>query len=127
MRKGVFSFVFGLFLLSAGTAQAQARFAENPSLDRVLPQIRSRHPGTFYDAQGPWRGADGRLVYRLKWMMPGGRIVWFDADARTGRVLGPDMEVRHDFYRGGDRPQTDDDRRWNRGYRYDVPHPHKRR
>ena len=39
------------------------------------------------------RGADPTDSdrYRLKWMTPDGRIVWFDADARTGRVLGPDF------------------------------------
>jgi len=59
-----------------------------PSLDRVLPQIRRATPGTLYDAQGPFIGPNGQASYRLKWMTPEGRIVWFYVDARTGRMLG---------------------------------------
>jgi hypothetical protein len=109
MRTGVIPFVFGaltLLLASGATAQEYAADA-NPSLDRILPGIRERHPGRFYDAQGPWRGPDGQYRYRLKWMTPDGRIVWFDADARTGRVLGPDAAARDD---PRDRPRFRDDR-----------------
>ena len=90
MRRRVFLFVFGLLaLLGANAAEAQVFIIDaNPSLDRILPGIRQRHPGKFYDAQGPWRGPDGQYRYRLKWMTPDGRIEWLDADARTGRVLG---------------------------------------
>jgi hypothetical protein len=91
-------------LLGAGVAAARAD-GDAPSLDRILPQIRERHPGKFYDAEGPWRGPDGQWRYRLKWMTPDGRIVWFDADARTGRVLGPDFETR------GGRDVQQDERR----------------
>ena len=94
MRSGVIpclALIFGL-LFGAG---AQAWEGGDPqSLDRILPQIRERHPGKFYDAEGPWRGPDGQWRYRLKWMTPEGRIVWFDADARTGRVLSPEFEQR---------------------------------
>ena len=95
MRTGVIPFVFGvLTLLGTSGVEAQEYAADaNPSLDRILPGIRERHPGKFYDAQGPWRGPDGQYRYRLKWMTPDGRIVWFDADARTGRVLGPDAQA----------------------------------
>jgi hypothetical protein len=86
--------VFGV--LVAGGAQAWDNQG-NPSLDRILPQIRERHPGKFYDAEGPWRGPDGQMRYRLKWMTPDGRIVWFDADARTGRVLSPEFDRRERF------------------------------
>jgi hypothetical protein len=92
---------FGLLAAGLGAARAEG----NPSLDRILPQIRERHPGKFYDAEGPYRGPDGQLRYRLKWMTPDGRVVWFDADARTGRVLGPDFETR------GERHMQQDERR----------------
>jgi len=59
-----------------------------PSLDRVLPQIRRSTPGTFYDAQGPFIGPNGQPSYRIKWMTPDGRIIWFSADARTGQIVG---------------------------------------
>lgn len=58
-------------------------------LDHILPQIRSSQPGRFFDAEGPFPDAVGGWHYRIKWMTPEGRIVWLDADARTGRVLGP--------------------------------------
>ncbi len=123
MRLGVIPCIVAIFLLlAAGGAGAQER--GGPSLDRILPQIRERHPGKFYDAEGPWRGPDGGLRYRLKWMTPDGRIVWFDADARTGRVLGPDFGAR-DFMRGPGRFRDDDagffpdrGRRWYRGGRW---------
>jgi len=56
-------------------------------LDRLLPGIRRAHPGEFYDAEGPTYGPTGDAHYHLKWMTPEGRIIWFDADARNGRVL----------------------------------------
>jgi hypothetical protein len=57
-------------------------------LDRILPQIRSGHPGRFYDAEGPFADPYGGWHYRVKWLTPDGRVVWYDADARTGRVVG---------------------------------------
>jgi len=64
-------------------------------LDRLLPQIRSRYPGTFYDAEGPYPDENGNARYRLKWMTPEGRVIWLDTDARTGRVLGVDRGPNH--------------------------------
>lgn len=93
MRYGVLPWIFSAFVLF-GMGEATARAADdNPALDRILPGIRERHPGKFYDAQGPYRGPDGQLRYRLKWMTPDGRVVWFDADAHTGRVLGPGPDI----------------------------------
>ena len=59
-----------------------------PSLDRLLPQIRRSNPGTFYDAQGPFVGPNGQAAYRIKWMTPDGRIIWFYVDARSGQMMG---------------------------------------
>src|SRR6201986_627626 len=121
MRTGVMSLILGAFLAFGATgAVAQ----EMVSLDRILPQIRQHHPGKFYDAEGPFRGPDGVPRYRLKWMTPGGRIIWFDADARTGRVLGAGGDVRggpvfnppRDRFAPRDRYE-DEDPRWNRGGR----------
>ncbi|MGA7675157.1 MAG: hypothetical protein WCA78_08940 [Rhizomicrobium sp.] len=88
MRARVVSSLFLLFVLAAPAFAAGRRDEGRPSLDRVLPEIRRHTPGTFYDAEGPFIGQDGQARYRIKWMTPDGRIVWFDADARTGRVLG---------------------------------------
>jgi hypothetical protein len=56
-------------------------------LDRLLPGIRREHPGDFYDAEGPTYGPSGDPHYHLKWMTPDGRVIWYDTDARSGRVL----------------------------------------
>jgi hypothetical protein len=68
--------------LGAGPAAAQAA----QPLDRLLPQIRRDHPGQFLDAEGFNSG--GSPHYHLKWLTPDGRVLWLDADARTGRVVG---------------------------------------
>jgi hypothetical protein len=67
----------------------------------LLPQIRSHHPGTFYDADGPYPDAYGNPHYRLKWLTPEGRIIWLDTDARTGRVIGVDHGASRGGYFGG--------------------------
>jgi hypothetical protein len=108
----------------AGTAVPAAAQSVRP-LDQILPQIRSTHPGTFYDAEGPFRGPDGRMHYRLKWMTPSGRIIWLDTDAHTGRVLGRERSPRDRDWRQDERsprryvpghaPRNDwrQDRRWD--------------
>ncbi|MFO1249101.1 MAG: hypothetical protein U1E93_13015 [Alphaproteobacteria bacterium] len=77
-------------------------------LDRLLPGIRREHPGDFYDAEGPTYGPSGDPHYHLKWMTPDGRVIWFDADARNGRVLrtspGRDGFDNHRFEGGGPPP-----------------------
>ena len=79
-------------------------------LDQILPQIRNSRPGTFYDAEGPFRGPDGRMHYRLKWMTPQGRIQWLDTDARSGRVLGEEAGPRRPVWDRGQ--QRQDNRRY---------------
>lgn len=95
MRKSVPALL--LVMLAAGATPATAqrehmrehiRSGEIQPLDRLLPDIRRSHPGTFYDAEGPIPGPGGDYRYRLKWMTPEGRIIWLDTDARTGEVLG---------------------------------------
>ena len=104
MRTGIFLVLLGVLGLAATPALAQSRGwhryeAGAQPLDRLLPEIRRSHPGKFYDAEGPSRGPDGQLHYHLKWMTPDGRLVWLDADARTGRVLGiAGMHPEPDYY-----------------------------
>ncbi len=125
MRRRVFLAFLAMWTL-AFPALAQSRHGS--SLDRVLPEIRRNVPGTFYDAEGPFFGPGGQASYRIKWMTPDGRIVWFYADARTGRVMGmggmpPFGSRRNDFqdrFRDGDWPPSGGDSergRWrdNRG------------
>ena len=117
MRRHVLLWFAGLFaLLASGAATAQEQYGPPPSLDRILPEVRLHHPGKFYDAEGPWPGPNGELRYRLKWMTPDGRIVWFDADARTGRVLGPDYD-RHDVWSGRRQLRDEDRRMFNERWR----------
>src|SRR4029077_20817 len=90
---------FVVALLAFGTpASAQEHHPAPPRynilpgvqpLDRILPGIRSARPGRFFDAEGPYADAVGGWHYRIKWLTPEGRVVWLDADARTGRVIGP--------------------------------------
>ena len=51
------------------------------------PASGAQHPGDFYDAEGPTYGPSGDPHYHLKWMTPDGRVIWYDTDARNGRVL----------------------------------------
>ena len=135
MRSGASIWAIGLLfaVLAAGSpAYAQDEGEWGPHdrvvagqiqpLDRILPEVRRSHPGTFYDAEGPFTGADGEMHYRLKWMTPDGRIVWFDANARTGRVMGTGGGRYQNYDYGpprGDRyrDQENDDRdRYGPGY-----------
>jgi hypothetical protein len=91
MRSGIFSALFLAFLTSAAATPALAQRNDGRDgiqpLDRLLPEIRRQHPGNFYDAEGPRYGPNGDPHYHLKWMTPDGRVIWFDTDARNGRVL----------------------------------------
>ena len=95
MLKRLFLAAFAVLALACAPAQAQeirhphGYYGEGVQpLDRILPQIRSGHPGRFYDAEGPFADPYGGWHYRVKWLTPDGRIVWYDADARSGRVVG---------------------------------------
>jgi hypothetical protein len=115
--------VYSLLVLWALALPTLAQDRGRPSLDRVLPEIRRSTPGTFYDAQGPFVGPNGQAAYRIKWMTPDGRIIWFYADARTGQVMGmvprlPQPDRFRDGYPGQFRdgwPPRDDGDRWRRG------------
>lgn len=100
MRAYVFSVIWlGLCALLSSVAPALSQPYGPPPyrergygdgvqpLDRLLPGIRREHPGDFYDAEGPTYGPSGDPHYHLKWMTPDGRVIWYDTDARNGRVL----------------------------------------
>jgi hypothetical protein len=76
-----------LFLALADPAAAQ-RFPPpgggggQISLNEIVNAIRSRYPGQLSDVQD----LGGR--YRVKWLTPDGRVMWIEADARTGQILG---------------------------------------
>jgi hypothetical protein len=80
MRFLAFRAVFPLLLALLAPVAASAR----GTLDSILPEIRAAHPGRLSDAE-PWTDGEGNTHYRIKWMTPEGRILFFDADARTGR------------------------------------------
>jgi hypothetical protein len=80
MQNRAFRAVFPLVLALLAPAAASAR----GTLDSILPEIRAQHPGRLSDAQ-PWTDGEGNTHYRIKWMTPEGRILFFDADARSGR------------------------------------------
>jgi len=124
MRAYIFSVIwFGLCVLAApafsqpyGPPPYGDRGVQ--PLDRLLPGIRREHPGDFYDAEGPTYGPAGDPHYHLKWMTPDGRVIWYDTDARSGRVLrsspGRDS-FDSEHFRGGP-PPPGYGRSFDRGY-----------
>jgi hypothetical protein len=104
--------LLGLLFVLALASPAHAGDRRVVPLDRLLPEIHRHNPGTFYDADGPYPGADGELHYRVKWMMPNGRVVWFDVDAHDGRVLNgvamppPRIALPPPRFRGGGYPAS---------------------
>jgi len=122
MRTAVLIWALGLICAVIAAAPAQAQFDDEWQrrdsydsgpvlpLDHILPEVRRSHPGRFYDAEGPFQSPDGQVHYRLKWMTPEGRVVWFDTNARNGRILGQGGG-RHDFdFYGPQESQVPDDR-----------------
>jgi hypothetical protein len=128
-------------LAAPGLAVAQPPPGGQP-LDRLLPEIRRAYPGQFLDAEGVTTG--GNPHYPLKWLTPDGRVMWLDADARTGRVQRT-APGRDSFdaprYRGGGEEMRAPDRgpegrdygggaRFDRGRSYsggdDAPPPRSR-
>jgi hypothetical protein len=103
MRSRVLLVVLPLLLALGGPAFARG----GGTLDSILPEIRAQHPGRMSDAE-PFTASDGSTHYRIKWMTPEGRIIYFDADARSGRYFDSGGNGGGPWHRGGD----DSDRRW---------------
>jgi hypothetical protein len=105
MRSRLFLGVFvAVLAFLAGPAAARG------TLDSILPEIRAQHPGRLSDAE-PWTDSDGRTHYRIKWMTPEGRILFFNADADSGRYSSSNGEdVGRQWRENGERhPARDDD------------------
>src|SRR5450755_2101342 len=98
MRSRVFLLLVPLLLALSAPARAEH---DGETLDRILPDIRAAHPGRLSDAQ-PWTDESGRTHYRIKWMTPEGRILFFDADPRTGRYSNSAGDGSENW-RGGSR------------------------
>jgi len=107
MRTRLILALFPLVLAIASPAWARG------TLDDILPQIRAQHPGRLSDAE-PWTDGGGNQHYRIKWMTPEGRIIYFDANARTGRYTGAAGDEGNDWR---DRRGRDDSE--DRGQRSD--------
>jgi hypothetical protein len=104
-------------LLLAMSAPAWAR----GTLDEILPQIRAQHPGKLSDAE-PWTDSEGNPHYRIKWMTPEGRIIYFDADARTGRYSGTSGDEGNDWRNRRERDDSRGGRDQNRDQNDDGGH-----
>ena len=98
MRFRIFLVLAALALALATPARAER---DGETLDRILPEIRAAHPGRLSDAQ-PWVDANGRAHYRIKWMTLEGRILYFDADARSGHVSNSGGDDGEHWRGGGD-------------------------
>ncbi len=97
LKKPMFKRIFFAFLVFGGAvfcAPPPALAQNVQTLDRILPQIRRAYPGKMSDAEGPFTDANGQAHYRIKWVTPDGRVIWIDADARTGRILGQSGDER---------------------------------
>lgn len=55
-------------------------------LGDILPQVRGRYPGRLLDAQLVRR--NGRPIYQLRILGPGGQVQVLSVDARTAEILG---------------------------------------
>lgn len=127
MRSRVLLFALPLLLAFAEPAFARG----GGTLDSILPEIRAQHPGRLSDAE-PFTASDGSTHYRIKWMTPDGRILYFDADTHSGRYFSADGdpggsqwrrdhgddEGGHSWHDGDDRNGGDDNgdrhrRDWN--------------
>jgi len=56
-------------------------------LEAILANIARTYPGYHIGVEGPFQQG-GRLVYRVKWLTPDGRVIIIFADAETGQILG---------------------------------------
>ena len=56
-------------------------------LEAILGNIARTYPGYHIGVEGPFQQG-GRLVYRIKWLTPDGRVIIIFADAETGQILG---------------------------------------
>jgi uncharacterized membrane protein YkoI len=56
-------------------------------LEIILSNVASRYPGHHIGVDGPMQRG-GRLIYRIKWLTPNGRVLFIFVDAQTGRILG---------------------------------------
>ena len=71
-------------VLFALSAPAQAQHAQDDeTLDRMLPRIRAEYSGQLSDASLRI-DSNGHRHYRIKWVTPEGRILYFDFDASSG-------------------------------------------
>jgi hypothetical protein len=104
MRSRLFLGVFAVSLaFLAGPAAARG------TLDSILPEIRAQHPGRLSDAE-PWTDSEGRTHYKIKWMTPEGRILFFNADADSGRYSSSSGgDVGRQWRENGDRRPRDYD------------------
>jgi len=106
MRSWILLFLLPLLLAEPAFARGGG------TLDSILPEIRAQHPGRLSDAE-PFTASDGSTHYRIKWMTPEGRILYFDADSRSGRYYSSGGDHGGGArWRGGD---DDDGPRWRGG------------
>lgn len=85
-----FATVLVLLALALGIPQASAQpfpRRDGPQqmlpLNNILANIRRQFPGQLSDVQGPRNG-----IIVVKWLTPDGQILFIEADARTGQIVG---------------------------------------
>ncbi|HET7792368.1 MAG TPA: PepSY domain-containing protein [Rhizobacter sp.] len=79
----------GLAPAFAGNDQDRARAAVEAGqvlpLKTVLERLERSHPGQVLEVE--LEQEDGRWVYEIKLLQPGGRLIKLELDAATGEVL----------------------------------------
>lgn len=66
-------------------ARAALQAGEILSLQQVLTRVQPQYPGEVLGVE--LEREDGRWIYELKLLQPGGRLVRLDVEAKTGEVL----------------------------------------
>ena len=56
-------------------------------LEVILGNVARAYPGHHIGVAGP-NQQGGRMVYRIKWLTPDGRVIIIFVDAETGQILG---------------------------------------
>ncbi|MFY8118104.1 MAG: PepSY domain-containing protein [Roseateles sp.] len=66
-------------------ARAALRAGEILPLQQILQSVQRSHPGEVLEVE--LEREDGRWVYEIKLLQPGGRLMRLDVDARSAEVL----------------------------------------
>lgn len=79
-------------------ARDALRAGEVLPLSTLLERLQRSHPGRVLEVE--LEREDGRWIYEVKLLEPGGRLLRLDVDARSGEVLAAQHRGHRDGARG---------------------------